>query len=177
MDKAKIDKLQIVHYPAPVLKKPCAPIETYGPEVRALAERMLHLMREANGVGLAAPQVGVSWRLFVCNGTGEPEDDLVCVNPQVTELTGGDEMDEGCLSIPGVLVNMRRATFAVMTAFDLDGTPYAVEAEGLMARIWQHENDHLNGRLIIDMMSPTDEIANRRALKQLESEYKPSRRG
>ena len=176
VNKAKIDKLHIVHYPAPVLKKPSAPLDTFGPEVRGVAERMLELMREASGVGLAAPQVGLLWRLFVCNGSGEPEDDLICINPELTDLSGGDELEEGCLSIPGVTVNMRRATFAVMKAFDLDGTPYAVEADGLMARIWQHEVDHLNGRLITDTMSPTDEIANRRALKLLEAEYKPSRR-
>jgi len=177
VNKAKIDKLRIVHYPAPVLRKPCAPVEAFDPELRAVAERMLELMREANGVGLAAPQVGLAWRLFVCNGSGEPDDDLVCVNPTLTELTGGDELEEGCLSIPGVSVTMRRATFATMEASDLDGTPFAVEADGLMARIWQHELDHLNGRLIIDSMSPTDEIANRRALKQLEADYKPPRQG
>lgn len=147
----------------------------FGPDLKALAERMLELMHEGKGVGLAAPQVGVLIRLFVCNATGEPGDDLICVNPRLVELDGAEEKEEGCLSIPGVTVTMRRATDAVMEACDTDGNPCRKTGKDLVARIWQHETDHLDGRLITDNVSMTDEIANRRALKQLEADYAASR--
>jgi len=159
--------LRIVLYPDPILKKRCAPVTQRDGALETLAVRMLELMRNGNGIGLAAPQVGVPIRLFVCNETGEPGDDQVFINPTFTDLTGAAEMEEGCLSIPGALVNMRRAAHAVMQALDFAGRPVEVVADDLRARVWQHESDHLDGRLIIDNMSPTDEIANRRALKQL----------
>jgi peptide deformylase len=173
-----LDKLAIVHYPDPILKKTCTPVTAFGPDIKALADRMLTLMKEGRGVGLAAPQVGLSLRLFVCNPTGEPEDDMVCVNPEFVELNGAEEKEEGCLSLPGLGVNMRRATRAVMRFCDADGQVREQEGEDLLARIWQHESDHLDGRLITDNMSATDEISNRRAIKQLEADYEtPRRRG
>ncbi|UCC31947.1 MAG: peptide deformylase [Phycisphaerales bacterium] len=165
------DNLRIVHYPDPVLKKVCAPVEEFGPELKALADKMLALMHEAEGAGLAGPQVGIPIRLFVCNPTGEPGNDLVCVNPRFIELTGGEEKEEGCLSIPGVSVTTRRATQAVMEAWDTDGKPFRRTGCDLEARIWQHEADHLEGRLLTDNMATTDEIANRRAVRQLEADY------
>lgn len=171
-----LDKLGIVLLPDPGLKRTCLPVESFEPELKAFTDRMLVLMKEGKGIGLAAPQVGVPLRLFVCNTTGEPEDDLVCVNPRLSDLTGAEVGDEGCLSIPGVTVAMRRATSVVMNALDTHGQPYQRHGEGLWARVWQHENDHLDGRMITDNMSPTDEIANRRAIKQLEADYAQLRR-
>ncbi len=171
MKLPKLEKLRIVHYPDPVLKRVASQTGEFGSDLAALANRMLELMREAEGMGLAAPQVGVSIRLFVSNLTGEPQDDLVCVNPQFLELTGAEEAEEGCLSIPGVNVTMRRATRAVMEAFNTGGDRLHIVGEGVQARIWQHEIDHLDGRLIIDNMATSDEIANRRAIKQLKMEY------
>ena len=164
-------ELRIVHYPDPVLREVAAEVTDFGPELKALADRMFGLMRGAEGVGLAAPQVGVSIRLFVCNTTGQPEDDLVCVNPRFTEMTGAAECEEGCLSVPGVTITKRRAARVIMQAQDLGGRPFEATGEGLTARVWQHENDHIDGRLILDGMSPTDEIANRRAVKQLKEKY------
>lgn len=167
--------LKIVHYPDPVLKRIASPVTEFGPELRAFADRLLTLMREGKGVGLAAPQVGVSIRLFVCNATGEPGDDVVCVNPVLKDGVGQSELEEGCLSIPGVTVNVRRATKIVMQAVDLQGQPFELVGSDLAARIWQHETDHLDGRLIIDRMSEADELANRKALKQLKADYRPPR--
>ena len=145
---------------------------------------MLELMRAAEGVGLAASQVGVSIRLFVCNATGDPKDDRIYVNPKLSDLTGVTEDPEGCLSIPRVSITMRRATGAVLKALDLEGKPLQENAEQTLARIWQHEADHLDGRLITDNMSSADQIANRRVLKELVADYdafarrkKPSRCG
>lgn len=171
-----LDKLSVVHFPDPILKRACTPVSEFGPDLTALADRMLTLMKEGEGLGLAAPQVGILIRMFVCNPTGEPEDDMVCVNPEFVELTGAQEKEEGCLSIPGASITMRRANQAVMKLCDTDGQPLEQTGEGLLARIWQHESDHLDGRLITDNMSASDEISNRRAIKQLEADYKPPRR-
>lgn len=168
-------KLRIVLFPDPVLKKVAGEVRRFSKDIHTLSTRMFELMRIDKGVGLAAPQVGVSLRLFVCNPTGEPGDDLVCVNPRFLELSGAEEKEEGCLSIPGATVTMRRATHVVMEACDADGRPFQHIGTDLQARIWQHEMDHLDGRLIIDNMSPADEIVNRRAIKQLKEQFQPLR--
>lgn len=164
-------KLHIVYYPDPILKKKSAPVQDFGEDLTALAARMIEVMHESKGLGLAAVQVGVLRQLFVCNATGEPDGDLVFVNPSFTELAGVAEQEEGCLCLPGVGVTMRRATRAVIEAQTVEGKPFQMTGEGLLARVWQHEVDHLEGRLICDNMSPADEIANRRALKQLREDF------
>ncbi|MCH7994998.1 MAG: peptide deformylase [Planctomycetes bacterium] len=169
-------KLRIELYPNPVLKKACTPIDRFGDDVQRFAEGMIELMLRAKGVGLSAPQVGVPIRLFVCNPTGEPGDSRIHVNPRFTELTGAAEMDEGCLSLPGVDVAMRRATTAVMQTQGALGNKMEITATDLLARIWQHEADHLEGRLIVDNMSTTDEITNRKILKQLKADYAAARK-
>ncbi|MCO6438018.1 MAG: peptide deformylase [Phycisphaerae bacterium] len=171
MQLPDLARLSIVKYPAPVLRKRCAPVESFGDDLVRLSERMLGLMVEGKGVGLAAPQVGLSLRLFVCNPGEDPADNLAVVNPEFVELTGAAELEEGCLSIPGVNVKMRRARRAVMRFLDPLGNVHESTAEDLLARIWQHEFDHLEGRLIIDQMSAGDEIANRRAIRQLRDDY------
>jgi len=168
------ERLDIVFYPDPVLKMKCTPVTDFSPALAGMAGRMLELMHHAPGVGLAAPQVGIPIRLFVCNPTGEPEDDAVYVNPVLTDLEGGEEAEEGCLSLPSVSTTMRRAQKAVIHAVDLHGHDVEAEGKDLIARIWQHETDHLDGRLIIDNMSTSDEITNRRLLKQLREDYAAS---
>ena len=170
-------ELRIELYPNPVLKKDCAPIERFDDELQRFAVGMVELMLRAKGVGLAAPQVGVSIKLFVCNSTGEPADSQIHINPIFTELTGATEIEEGCLSIPGVDVTMRRATTAVMQTQDAHGQKKTMTTTDLLARIWQHEADHLEGRLIVDNMSTSDEITNRKILKQLKADYAAARKG
>lgn len=171
MQKRK-PELSIICYPDPRLKKACGRVEEFGPELADLAAKMLELMREAQGVGLAAPQVGILARLFVCNVTGEPNDDMVFVNPVLSDLDGDTEGEEGCLSIPDVTVTKRRAKSCILRAQDLRGKPIEIKGEDLLARCWQHECDHLDGRLIIDSMSEADRIANRKLLKELERKHK-----
>lgn len=171
MKLPNLKSLSIVCYPDPVLKRKCDPVEAFEPGLRDLAVRMIELMRQAEGVGLAAPQVGVPIRLFVFSLAEEPGAEQVCVNPKLSALDGADEKEEGCLSIPGVMVNMRRATKAILDAFDLTEKPFRRVSKDLEARVWQHEMDHLDGRLVIDNMSATDEIGNRRAIKQLVADY------
>lgn len=170
--------LKIILYPDPRLRKPCQHVDKFDDDLAQLARRMLELMREAEGIGLAAPQVGIPLRLFVCNITDDPAADRVLVNPTLSNLQGELESEEGCLSIPDVTVKLLRAESCTLSAVDLTGKPIVEVADELLSRCWQHECDHLDGRLIIDRMSEADKIANRRVLKQLEADHKkqPARR-
>ncbi len=167
-----LDTLRIIHYPDPRLRDKCAPVTMFDDDLAALTQRMLELMRDGNGVGLAAPQVGLLQRLFVMNHSGEPSDDRIFVNPRITDQHGSVEGEEGCLSLPGVHVAVRRAKQCVVTAQDLDGREFVVQTEDLIARICQHETDHLNGVLILDRMGPSDRIATKQTLRALEDNYK-----
>ena len=166
------EDLKIIYWPDPRLKKASSPVETFDPALKALAARMFELMRAAKGVGLAAPQVGRNVRLFVMNATGEPADDRVYVNPVLTDGEGEEEAEEGCLSLPDVHVNVARFKQMKMTARDLDGQPFEEAATGFVARVWQHELDHLNGTLLTDRMGPVARMAARRTLKELEEKYR-----
>ena len=164
------EKLRIVLYPDPVLRRKAAEVGKIDEKLRAVAQRMIELMHESEGVGLAGPQVGLSLRIFVANATGDPADDCVFINPVLlspsTEIEPGSE---GCLSIPDVRGEVRRPRSITVEAFDENGQKFTLTSESLPARIWQHEVDHLDGVLIIDRMSPLDKLANRRKLKDLES--------
>ncbi|MFI4859418.1 MAG: peptide deformylase [Phycisphaerales bacterium JB063] len=165
------DSLAIVHYPAPVLREAAKPVPEVTDEVRAVAQKMIELMHAAPGVGLAAPQVGLPWRMFVANPTGEPGDDRVYINPVIVATAGGKTArDEGCLSLPQITVEVVRPEQATIRATDLDGNAFEQSADDLLARIWQHEYDHLDGVLIIDKMSTIDRMANKRALRALEAD-------
>lgn len=160
--------LRIIHYPDSRLRARSAPVDRFNAELRDLAARMLTLMRESKGVGLAAPQIGVLLRLFVMNPTGQPSDDRVLVNPVIDEMEGSAVATEGCLSIPGVSVQIRRPVACRIVAQDLAGEPVELRGRDLVARIWQHETDHLNGVLILDRMGPSDRVATRKVLRALE---------
>jgi len=169
-----VDRLAVVYYPDPVLRKVCVEISEFDGQLEAVGRRMLELMRSDRGIGLAGPQVGLLLRLFVCNVTGDPKDDMICVNPRLADFDGGAEMSEGCLSLPDVTVPVRRPESVTIHALDGAGRPFTRVADGLLGRVWQHETDHLDARMIIDYMSTEAELANRRALKQLEQDYRRS---
>ncbi|MBX2851364.1 MAG: peptide deformylase [Phycisphaeraceae bacterium] len=164
-----LEQLAIVHYPHDVLRQMAAPIAEVTDEIKSVAAKMIELMHQAPGVGLAAPQVGLPWRMFVANPTGEAGDDRVYINPQLSGAAGGSAArDEGCLSLPGITVEVTRPTEITIRAINLEGEAFEDSGDDLIARIWQHEYDHLDGVLIIDKMSPMDRMANRRAIKELE---------
>lgn len=163
------ENLQIVHYPDPRLKKRCEPVLSFDDQLARTAERMFQIMRDEKGVGLAAPQVGLNLRFFVMNHTGEPADDRVIVNPKLEPLDGSDEDEEGCLSIPGVRVNVIRADRVKLTAQNLDGSPLEIIAEGFQTRVWQHETDHLDGILLTDRLSFSEKMRHRKTLRDLEA--------
>lgn len=161
--------LRILHHPEPVLRQKARPVDPADPEVRSVAERMIELMHEAPGVGLAAPQVGLPWRLFVANWTGDPGDDHAFVNPELCDFSAETESeDEGCLSLPEIRVEVRRPVAVTIRAIGRSGEPVEHTADGFAARVWQHEFDHLEGVLILDRMTRLDRLANRRAIADLE---------
>jgi peptide deformylase len=165
------DDLRVILYPDPRLKKVSAPVETFDDNLKQLAARMFELMRQHRGVGLAAPQVGVNLRMFVMNHTGEPQDDRVYVNPVLTEAEGSESGEEGCLSLPGINVQIDRSKKMHMRARDLEGEAIDQAESGYVARIWQHEFDHLNGTMLTDRMGPVARMTNRKVLKELEERY------
>ena len=165
------EQLTIIQYPDPRLRKASVPVPAFDADLVALAARMLELMRDAKGVGLAAPQVGLNVRLFVTNHTGEPADDRVYVNPELSEADGDAEDEEGCLSLPKVNVSVVRSRTVRMRARDVRGGPIDEAAADYVARIWQHETDHLNGILLTDRMGPVAKLTHRKLLRDLEAKY------
>ena len=170
------ENLQIIHYPDPRLRKVAEPVSDFGPDLQALAKRMFELMREEQGVGLAAPQVGVNLRLFVMNPTGEPQDDKVIVNPELFDADGNEVGEEGCLSLPKIRASIERATSLRLKAQDEHGKPIELELEDFDARVVQHEFDHLNGIMLIDRMGFTARMGIRRKLKELEADFAPAKK-
>ena len=169
--------MELTYYPDPVLRRKAKPVEEITGEVVERAREMLQLMYEKRGVGLAAPQVGWSVQLCVINPTHDDRsNERVCVNPVLAETSGEEVAEEGCLCFPEVHGNIPRATTVTCRYYDLEGRRHEVVAEGLLARIFQHETDHLQGRLIIDRMTPASRSAVRPRLKELERELKERRR-
>ena len=153
---------QIRQYGDPVLRMRADEVTEFDDELRKVSERMIALMHDAEGVGLAATQVGILRRFFACTLDGE---DRFFVNPVVTPLEEDRESDaEGCLSLGSVRVPVERFTKVKFEAQDVDGTPVVLELEGYPARVVQHEVDHLDGKLMLDR---TDAEARREALGKL----------
>jgi len=142
----------ILHYPDPRLRQKASPVERVTPELEKLIEDMAETMYAAPGVGLAATQIGEPHRIFIIDiaGEDEPSNLLVFVNPEIVETTGSCVGPEGCLSFPGVNEDIKRAEIVRVRAIARDGKPFELEATGLLAVAIQHENDHLDGTLMID---------------------------
>jgi peptide deformylase len=165
------EDLKLIEYPDPRLRKASKPVEKIDADIEALAKRMLELMRQSKGVGLAAPQVGLNLRLFVMNPTPEPANDRVYINPELSEAEGSEEDEEGCLSLPGINARVVRDKTVRIRAKDLKGNDIDQKASGYEARVWQHEFDHLNGTLIIDRMGTVAKMGAKKTLKELEEKF------
>ena len=165
------EELKIILWPDSRLRKISEPVLTFDENLAALANRMLELMHEAHGVGLAAPQVGQNVRLFVTNPTGEEGDNHIYVNPTLSDGDGETEADEGCLSLPGVNAKILRAKSIKIRAQDLAGNWFEESSDDFPARVWQHEFDHLNGTLLMDRMGPLAKMTTRKTLKELEEKW------
>ncbi|MBN2564375.1 MAG: peptide deformylase [Candidatus Eisenbacteria bacterium] len=166
--------MQIRLYPDPVLRQKCQEIgrEGFGEKLRQLASCMLEIMYATAGLGLAAPQVGLSVRIIVADHTRDRSSPLVLVNPRIVGAQGEDVADEGCLSIPGIRARVRRYQKVTAEYETLERRNDCVDAAGLLARILQHETDHLDGVLFIDRLGATDKLAVRGALRRLASTVK-----
>jgi len=149
----------------PALKQPTNVVTVFDSRLEHLAATMLGVMHREEGVGLAAPQIGVLSRVIVWRHPDNDDEEYVFVNPQIVSRSDECTVEgEGCLSVPGCTVEVERANDVVVTAQDVRGAPLEMEASGLVARIMQHEIDHLDGRLILDRATPEE---RRRVLKEM----------
>ena len=163
-------KLTILEFPDERLRTKAAPVVTVDDEVRRLVDDMLETMYDARGIGLAATQVDVHRRVIVIDVSDDQSQPLVLINPEYTPL--GEErepMQEGCLSIPEYYAEVPRALRVYLKALDRDGQPYEMEADGLLAHCIQHENDHLEGVLFVDYLSP---LKRDRVMKKMQKRHK-----
>jgi len=175
----KLEPLKIVLYPDPVLDKKARPVTLE--ELKAgragthnlpeLVERMVVAMYENEGVGLAAPQVGVSLRLWVADTSKDRDQPVAVFNPELVEPAGTVEEEEGCLSLPEIKVKVKRHEQIKVRGLDLKGQPVELECDGLMSRVAQHETDHLDGILITKYAGTAGRFMLRGKLKALEEEY------
>lgn len=163
-----MSKLEIVTVPHPVLRQPAESIKDINQQIVELAKAMVETMYAAPGIGLAAPQVNQSVRLITVDLTvGEKENQLIIlVNPEIVEAEGEDVQEEGCLSVPDIQEKVKRPFRVLVKGYDLDGREKNIEAEGLLARVFCHEVDHLNGTLFIDRLSPLKRSLIRKKLRK-----------
>lgn len=170
--------LQIIHYPHPTLRHASKPLKRVDADLRKIISEMFDLMYEHEGVGLAANQVDLPYRLFVANPEGKreaEESEYVFINPVLSAGRGQEEDEEGCLSIPSVYAPVTRNTTIKIQAYDLSGNEIETEVDDLMARIVQHETDHLDGTLFIDRLGPTQLAAVRDKLEEFELVFQSRR--
>lgn len=161
--------LSIRVHPDPALRVKCATVETFDEELERLAADMIQTMKAAPGVGLAACQVGRDLRLAIVDPSGGEDAEAlhVLVNPEIVENRGRVIDDEGCLSIPGITEKVARPSYVKIEAQDLEGKPFVLEGEELMARVICHEVDHLNGVLFIDRLTGLRKEKVKRKIKRL----------
>ena len=166
-----VDKCCLTRYPCAVLGKGALEVEEITDDIRRLADKMIDIMLETNGVGLAGPQAGVGLRIFVVSVDGKKENAKVYINPEIETSGGLAAIEEGCLSLPGISGKIKRYKKCTVTAMDLEGRRFTEEGEGLLARVFQHEFDHIEGMLIKDRMGQVARIGARKQLKKLQEEY------
>jgi len=163
--------LNILQFPDPRLRNIAQPVAAVDDSIRKLADDMLETMYAAPGIGLAATQVNVDKRIIVIDVSEEKDQPLYLINPEIIELAGVEEMEEGCLSVPGVYEMVQRADQVRVRALGYDGKAFEMEANELMAVCIQHEIDHLDGKLFVDYLS---QLKRTRIRKKLEKEQRQS---
>jgi len=162
--------LPILHFPDPRLRIRAAPVETIDEVIRTLAANMLETMYQAPGIGLAATQVNVHKRLIVVDVSPTKDHPLCLINPELICREGEEEMEEGCLSVPGVFEIVRRAEKIRVRALDLTGQTLEIDADGLLAVCIQHEIDHLDGKLFVDYLSTLKRSRIRKKIEKAQAE-------
>jgi peptide deformylase len=157
--------LSVLKYGDPKLRRRAEPVGEITPEVRRIVDDLVDTMYDEAGIGLAAPQVGISMRLIVI-GDDKGRAARPLVNPTIVDRGGEITGEEGCLSIPGVFADVTRAEWVQLDATDLEGKPISIRARGLQARVLQHEIDHLDGVLFIDRLDPVTRDRIKRRIKK-----------
>jgi peptide deformylase len=170
--------LHLITYPHPTLRYPAKPIARVDAHLKSLVGEMFDIMYEHRGVGLAATQVNLPIRLFVANPSGEKETgpELVFINPVIQRATGSAEAEEGCLSLPGINATVKRNKSVKINAYGMDGTEINAEVDGFLARIIQHELDHLDGVLFIDRVPEQNRMQIQDELSGFESTFETKRK-
>ena len=160
-------RLPIIEFPDPRLRTVARPIKEVDARIRQLIDDMFETMYEAPGIGLAATQVDVHERLLVLDVSEDKSRPLVFINPEVLESEGSQVYQEGCLSVPGIYADVKRAEKIRVRALDRDGQAFEIEADGLLAVCIQHEMDHLAGKVFVDYLSPLKrELVRKKLAKQ-----------
>ena len=162
-------------YPDEVLKKKAETVTDFNEEIRQIVDDMFETMYKRGGVGLAANQVGILKRIVVIDlhsgKENQGKEQIVLINPEIVTLEGEEIKEEGCLSLPGLYKKVKRAAYAKVKAQNLDGEEFTIEGEGLLARAFQHEIDHLNGIVFIDRLSPLQKRLALEKYKKLKRNY------
>lgn len=157
---------KIIYLPDPRLRKVSTEVDVFDNKLQTLIDDMFDTMYNARGVGLAAPQIGINIRLSVIDTTQDKSQQLVLINPKIIHQEGEEEYQEGCLSIPGTYGTVKRAKTVTMRALDRHGNQYEMTESGLLGECFQHEIDHLNGKLYIDLLSPLKRDMTRKKLEK-----------
>ena len=166
--------LTILAFPDDRLRKKASPVEVFDDSLKQLVGDMLETMYNAPGIGLAATQVNVHKRVIVIDISEEKNSAVCLINPEIIEKRGVEEMEEGCLSVPGVFEKVRRAQGVRVRALDLEGNTTEFDAEGLLAVCIQHEIDHLEGHLFVDRLSPLKRQLVRKKIKK-DQRHRPAK--
>ncbi|GMR07452.1 MAG: peptide deformylase [Gammaproteobacteria bacterium] len=164
-----MSQLNILQYPDPRLRIVAAPVERVNDEIRCLVGDMLETMYQAPGIGLAATQVDAHLRVIVIDISAEKDQPLVLINPELLEASGEEEVEEGCLSLPGIYEKVCRSAHIKITALGVDARSFNLETDGLLAVCIQHEMDHLLGKVFVDYLSP---LKQQRTVKKLQKQQK-----
>lgn len=168
--------MKILHYPHPLLLRRTQKVDEIGGNLAEIAQRMFAIMYEANGLGLSANQAGLDLRMCVINATRKPEDEIVMINPEIVARSGSQNGEEGCLSFPNVFGKIARNREVTVEFHDLKGKLRVLQAIDLMARVCQHEIDHLDGVVFVVRMSAGDRTVNLGRLKEMESNFAGQKR-
>lgn len=164
---AAVTPLPILTFPDPLLRRTAAPVDNVDGAVADLVDRMFATMYDAPGIGLAATQIDDHRRIVVIDVSDDGDSPLALINPELLITEGQGEMQEGCLSIPGIYETIKRPSEVRVRAVDREGEPFELDAEGLLAVCIQHEIDHLNGKLFVDYLSPLKRNRIRRKMEKL----------
>lgn len=167
--------MEVLVYPDPVLRRGGKAISSFDADLRKTADQMMAAMYEEVGCGLAAPQVGIELKLLVLNPSGDRDDkagEKVLCNPKITKKKGREFGEEGCLSFPGMHAEVERWIEITVEYQDLDGQPQKLTADGFLARVIQHEMDHLDGVLYVDRLTASEKLRVKAQLLDLEAEFR-----